>query len=58
MSKEKIEGMVTSWGRRLQVPVRILRELGLSVGDKVEWSIREEDGKRVAILRKKEEAMN
>ena len=57
MSGEEIEGMVTSWGTRLQVPVRVLRELGLGVGDKVEWMIREEDGKKVAILRKKEEVM-
>ena len=55
MSKEKIEGMVTLWGTRLQVPARILRELELGVGDRVEWLIREEGGKRVAILRKKEE---
>ena len=57
MSEEKIEGIVTSWGTRLQVPVRVLRELGLSVGDRVEWVIKEEDGKRVAILRKKKEVM-
>ena len=55
MSKETVEGMVTSWGTRLQVPVRVLCELGLTVGDRVEWLIKEEDGKRVAILRKKEE---
>ena len=58
MSEEKIEGMVTSWGTRLQVPARVLRELGLSVGDGVEWLIKKEDGKRVAILRKKEEVMD
>ena len=57
MGKEKIEGMVTSWGTRLQVPASVLRELELGMGDRVEWLIKEVDGKRVAILRKKEEVM-
>ena len=57
MGKEKIEGMVTSWGTRLQVPARVLRELELGMGDRAEWLIKEVDGKRVAILRKKEEVM-
>jgi len=57
MSEEKIEGMVTPWGTRLQVPAAVLCALELGVGDKVEWMIREEDGKKIAILRKKEEVM-
>ncbi|RKY41368.1 MAG: hypothetical protein DRP85_06520 [Candidatus Makaraimicrobium thalassicum] len=55
MSEKGIEGIVTTWGTRLQVPAAVLRALGLGAGDRVEWMIREEDGKRVAILRKKEE---
>lgn len=57
MSGKGIEGIVTTWGTRLQVPAAVLRALGLDAGDKVEWMIREEDGKKVAILRKKEEVM-
>ncbi len=57
MSEEKIEGVVTSWGTRLQVPAAILHELELRAGDGVEWIIRKEDGKRVAILKKKEEVI-
>jgi len=57
MSEKGIEGIVTTWGTRLQVPAAVLRALGLDAGDKVEWMIREEDGKKVAILRKKEEVM-
>jgi len=53
MSEKGIEGIVTTWGTRLQVPAAVLRALGLGAGDKVEWLIREEDGKKVAILRKR-----
>ena len=54
MDDEKREkGQVMSWGMRLQVPAAILHELGLSVGDLVEWIIKEEDGKKVAILRRR-----
>ena len=57
MSEKSIEGIVTTWGTRLQVPAAILRALGLSPRDRVEWLIKEVNGKRVAILRKKEEAI-
>ena len=51
---ERIEtGKVTAWGKRLQVPAAILHELGLSVGDSVEWIIKKEKDGKVAILKKR-----
>ncbi len=47
-----IKGKVATWGRRLQVPASIIRELGLEVGDVVIWTIEEGGGKKVAILKK------
>ena len=48
-----IEGKVTAWGTRLQVPAAILKEIGLSVGDNVVWRIEGKSDKKVAILMKK-----
>ena len=58
MSEEKkvIVGTAKSWGLRLAVPAPILKEIGIQVGDAVEWSFGERDGKKIAILQKKEEA--
>ena len=49
-----IKGKVAAWGRRLQVPAPIIRELNLEVGDVVIWDIEERDGEKVAILKKME----
>jgi len=52
MSDEKVEkAEVKAWGLRLQVPAAILRELGLSVGDKVVWEVEKRNGEKVAILK-------
>ena len=53
MSEKGIEGIVTTWGTRLQVPAAVLHALRLRAGDEVEWIIKEEDGEKVAILRKR-----
>ncbi|MCD6148324.1 hypothetical protein J7J18_03035 [bacterium] len=50
-----VEGKVTAWGLRLQVPAAILRELELDIGDDVEWVIEERNGEKVAILKRKSE---
>lgn len=56
MSEEKkIEGKVTTWGVRIQVPAPVIKGIGLEVGDKVVWTIEEVGGKKVAVLGKKEE---
>ena len=55
MSEEKkIEGKVTAWGIRLQVPAPVIKGIGLVQGDKVLWAIEERHGKMVAVLQKKE----
>jgi len=50
----EIKGRVAAWGRRLQVPAPIIRELNLEVGDVVIWDIEERNGEKVAILKKME----
>ena len=56
MSEEKkIEGKVTAWGVRIQVPAPVIKGIGLVVGDEVLWAIEVRHGKRVAVLQKKEE---
>ncbi|MBE9592838.1 MAG: hypothetical protein IMF19_05100 [Proteobacteria bacterium] len=52
--EKKIEGKVTAWGIRLQVPAPVLKGIGLAVDDKVSWTVEEVDGKKVAVLSKKE----
>ena len=52
--EKKIEGKVSSWGIRIQVPAPVIKGIGLVVGDDVEWTIEEKDGKKVAVLSKKE----
>jgi len=47
-----IKGKVAAWGRRLQVPASILREMGLEVGDTVIWTVEERDGEKIAVLKK------
>jgi len=47
-------GKVKSWGIRYQVPAWVLKNIGLEVGEEVEWEIKEVDGKKVAVLSKKE----
>lgn len=59
MSKEEEEkkvivGTVKSWGTRYSVPADVLNGIGANVGDEVEWSFGVRDGKRIAILQKKE----
>jgi len=55
MSEEKkIEGKVTAWGVRIQVPAPVIKGIGLVVGDEVLWAIEVRHGKRVAVLQKKE----
>jgi len=49
----EIKGKVAAWGRRLQVPAPIIRELNLEVGDEVEWIIKKENDEKVAILKKR-----
>lgn len=61
MSKEEekkvIGGTVKSWGKRYPVPADVLEHIGADVGDEVVWSFGEQDGKRIAILQKKEKAV-
>ena len=52
--EKKIEGKVTSWGVRIQVPAPVIKGIGLVVGDEVLWTIEERHGKKVALLQKKE----
>ena len=47
--QEKIGGKISPWGKRLNVPARVMNALGLEIGDEVEWEIKGEE----AILRKK-----
>ena len=60
MSEEKkvIVGTVKSWGKRYPVPADVLEGIGADVGDDVEWSFGERDGKRIAILQKKEKEVS
>jgi hypothetical protein len=53
--EKKIEGRVTSWGVRIQVPAPVIKGIDLVVGDDVEWQIEQRKGKKVAVLSKKEE---
>jgi bifunctional DNA-binding transcriptional regulator/antitoxin component of YhaV-PrlF toxin-antitoxin module len=53
-NEKKIEGKVSSWGVRIQVPAPVIKGIGLEVGDEVLWTIEEVGGKKAAILRKKE----
>lgn len=52
--ESEVEGKVTAWGIRLQVPASILKQIGLTVGDDVSWIVKKQDGKKVAVLEKKE----
>jgi bifunctional DNA-binding transcriptional regulator/antitoxin component of YhaV-PrlF toxin-antitoxin module len=52
--EKKIEGKVSSWGIRIQVPAPIIKGIGLVVGDEVVWKVEEVGGKKAAILMKKE----
>ena len=52
--EKKIEGKVTTWGVRIQVPAPVIKGIGLEVGDEVVWTIEEVGGKKAAILMKKE----
>jgi len=54
MNEKIIEGTVKSWGLRVAVPAPILKNIGVSVGDEVIWTLEERDGKTVAVLSKKE----
>ena len=47
-------GKVKSWGVRYSVPAEVLKRIGVGVGDSVQWSFGERDGKRIAILEKEE----
>ena len=47
-------GKIKSWGVRYSVPAPVLKRIGLGVGDDVEWSFGERDGKPIAILEKAE----
>ena len=48
-------GKIKSWGVRYSVPAPVLKRIGLGVGDDVEWSFGERDGKQIAILEKAKE---
>ena len=53
--ENKISGKATAWGLRLSVPAPILKGVGIQVGDEVEWSLGEREGKKIAILQKADE---
>jgi len=39
---------------RTTIPMEIARELRISVGDVLDWSIEKRDGRKVAVIRKLE----
>ena len=41
-------------GIRMNVPTSVLRELKFELGDIAEWNIEEREGRKVAVLVKKE----
>jgi hypothetical protein len=48
-------GKVKSWGVRYSVPAEVLKRIGVGVGDNVQWTLGERDGKKIAILEKADE---